>query len=81
VGCLLQTPRTYNAANFEDLSEVVRHVKSIHPGIPLAATGVSMGGYVIIFFFNCIVHALGKSCSFFFTEQFSITLTLRSFLV
>lgn len=46
-GMSLKTPRTYNAANFEDLSEVVRHVKSIHPGIPLAATGISMGGLVL----------------------------------
>jgi predicted alpha/beta-fold hydrolase len=47
VGSLFQTPRTYDAANFEDLSEVVKHVKSLNPGIPIAATGVSMGGYII----------------------------------
>jgi len=46
--CLFQTPRTYNAANFEDLSEVVRHVKSLNPGVPLAAAGVSLGGYVLM---------------------------------
>lgn len=46
-GMSLKTPRTYNAANFEDLSEVVRHVKSLHPGIPVAATGISMGGLVL----------------------------------
>jgi alpha-beta hydrolase superfamily lysophospholipase len=40
----------YNGANFEDLSEVVRHVKSLNPGIPVAATGVSMGGYIVIYF-------------------------------
>lgn len=49
MSCLFQTPRTYNAANFEDLSEVVRHVKILNPGIPLAAAGISMGGYVILY--------------------------------
>jgi hypothetical protein len=54
-GCLFQTARTYNAANFEDLSEVVRHVKMLNPGIPIAAAGVSMGGYVILYSKFCYV--------------------------
>lgn len=43
---LLQTPRTYCASKCDDLSEVVNHVRSLNPGIPLVAAGVSMGGYV-----------------------------------
>ncbi|KDR20893.1 phospholipase ABHD3-like isoform X2 [Zootermopsis nevadensis] len=46
-GMSLKTPRTYNAANFEDLSEAVRHVKILNPGIPVAAVGISMGGLVL----------------------------------
>ncbi|KAJ9582949.1 hypothetical protein L9F63_022710, partial [Diploptera punctata] len=43
-GISLMTSRTYCASKCDDLSEVVTHVKAINPGIPIAATGVSMGG-------------------------------------
>lgn len=39
-----QTPRTYCAANSDDLTEVVDYVKKIHPNVLLGATGISMGG-------------------------------------
>lgn len=41
---ILQTPRTYCACNYEDLTEVIDHVKSKYPESPLGCTAVSMGG-------------------------------------
>ncbi|KAL0124745.1 hypothetical protein PUN28_006536 [Cardiocondyla obscurior] len=46
-GLELKTPRTYNAANFDDLSEIIEHVKKLHPFAPLGATGISMGGLIL----------------------------------
>lgn len=40
----VQTPRTYCAANIDDLTEVVEYVHEKYPDAPLAATGISMGG-------------------------------------
>jgi len=34
----------YSAANYDDLSEVIEHVRKLHPHVPLGATGISMGG-------------------------------------
>lgn len=46
-GMKLKTSRTYCAANFEDVSEVIRHVKKSHPHVPLGAIGISMGGLIL----------------------------------
>ncbi|XP_043276395.1 phospholipase ABHD3 isoform X2 [Venturia canescens] len=46
-GVSLKTPRTYCASNCEDLSEVVEHVRKLHPNVPLGATGISMGGLIL----------------------------------
>lgn len=46
-GVQLKTPRTYCAANCDDLSEVVDHVRKLHPNVPLGATGISMGGLIL----------------------------------
>lgn len=46
-GLQLKTPRTYCAANSDDLSEVIEHVKKLHPHVPLGATGISMGGLIL----------------------------------
>ncbi|XP_012288886.1 phospholipase ABHD3 [Orussus abietinus] len=46
-GIKLKTPRMYCAANCEDLSEVVEHVKKLYPHAPLGATGISMGGLIL----------------------------------
>ncbi|XP_029679738.1 phospholipase ABHD3 isoform X2 [Formica exsecta] len=46
-GLKLKTPRTYNAANYDDLTEVVEHVRKRHPHVPLGATGISMGGLIL----------------------------------
>ncbi|XP_011701939.1 PREDICTED: phospholipase ABHD3 [Wasmannia auropunctata] len=46
-GLQLKTPRTYCAANYDDLSEVIEHVKKLHPHVPLGATGISMGGLIL----------------------------------
>lgn len=46
-GITLKTPRLYCAANCEDLLEVVRHVKKLHPDTRLGATGISMGGLIL----------------------------------
>uniref|UniRef100_A0A1B6EDK0 AB hydrolase-1 domain-containing protein n=1 Tax=Clastoptera arizonana TaxID=38151 RepID=A0A1B6EDK0_9HEMI len=46
-GITLKTPRTYCAANTEDLAEVVLHVHKLYPNASLAATGISMGGLIL----------------------------------
>ncbi|XP_077267081.1 abhydrolase domain containing Hydr1 [Temnothorax americanus] len=46
-GLELKTPRTYCAANYDDLSEVIEHVKKLYPHVPLGATGISMGGLIL----------------------------------
>ncbi|XP_034181993.1 abhydrolase domain containing Hydr1 isoform X2 [Osmia lignaria lignaria] len=46
-GVELKTPRMYCAANSDDLSEVIEHVKKIYPHVPLGATGISMGGLIL----------------------------------
>ncbi|KAI4879834.1 hypothetical protein NFI96_016478 [Prochilodus magdalenae] len=43
----LQTPRTYCAANTEDLEMVIEHVQKTHPAAPIMAAGVSMGGMML----------------------------------
>jgi predicted alpha/beta-fold hydrolase len=45
----VQTSRTYCAANIDDLSAVVGHVKKRYTGSQLFAVGVSLGGYVLVF--------------------------------
>lgn len=42
-----QTPRLYCAANVDDLTEVIAHIKKTHPNSKLGATGISMGGLVL----------------------------------
>ncbi|KAL1123579.1 hypothetical protein AAG570_002655 [Ranatra chinensis] len=46
-GISLKTPRTYCAANSEDMVEVIEHVKRRCPGAPIAGTGISMGGLIL----------------------------------
>lgn len=45
--CILQTPRLYCAANVEDVTEVIAHIKKTHPNSKLGATGISMGGLIL----------------------------------
>lgn len=52
-GITLKTPRLYCAANSEDLSEVIYHVKKLHPNVKLGATGVSMGGLILGNYLAC----------------------------
>ena len=42
-GLTLKSPRTYCAANSEDLSEIIDHVREKYPQAPLIAVGVSLG--------------------------------------
>ncbi|XP_062918662.1 phospholipase ABHD3 isoform X1 [Mobula hypostoma] len=44
----LLTPRTYCAANTEDLEMVILHVRNAFPEAPLMAAGVSMGGMLLL---------------------------------
>ncbi|XP_026765914.3 phospholipase ABHD3 [Pangasianodon hypophthalmus] len=43
----LLTPRTYCAANTEDLETVIEHVNNTYPTSPIMAAGVSMGGMML----------------------------------
>ncbi|KAI5626472.1 phospholipase ABHD3 [Silurus meridionalis] len=43
----LLTPRTYCAANTEDLEMVIEHVSKTYPSSPITAAGVSMGGMML----------------------------------
>lgn len=42
--CPTQTPRTYCAANTEDLETVIDHIQRAYEAAPIMAAGVSMGG-------------------------------------
>ncbi|XP_038248746.1 phospholipase ABHD3 isoform X2 [Dermochelys coriacea] len=44
-GETLLTPRTYCAANTQDLEAVIHHIHNIHASAPFMAAGVSMGGH------------------------------------
>jgi len=46
-GVPLKTPRTYCASNTDDVSEVIDHIKKLHPDSPLMALGVSLGGIIL----------------------------------
>ncbi|XP_014234259.1 phospholipase ABHD3-like [Trichogramma pretiosum] len=46
-GVKIKTPRFYCATSYEDLAEVIDHVKKLHPHISLGATGISMGGLLL----------------------------------
>ncbi|KAF4088669.1 hypothetical protein AMELA_G00057540 [Ameiurus melas] len=43
----LLTPRTYCAANTEDLEMVIEHISNTYPAAPIMAAGVSMGGMML----------------------------------
>lgn len=47
LGLCGQTPRLYCAANVDDLTEIIAHIKNCHPNSKLGATGVSMGGLIL----------------------------------
>ncbi|XP_030608159.1 phospholipase ABHD3 isoform X2 [Archocentrus centrarchus] len=46
-GETLLTPRTYCAANTEDLETVIEHIQKTYEAAPLMAAGVSMGGMML----------------------------------
>ncbi|KAJ0058967.1 hypothetical protein NL108_003308, partial [Boleophthalmus pectinirostris] len=46
-GETLLTPRTYCAANTEDLETVIEHIQKSYAAAPLMAAGVSMGGMML----------------------------------
>lgn len=43
----LQTPRTYCAANTDDLADILAHIKAKHPQAPVIAVGISLGGIIL----------------------------------
>ncbi|XP_039378235.1 phospholipase ABHD3 isoform X3 [Mauremys reevesii] len=47
-GETLLTPRTYCAANTEDLEAVIHHIHNMHASAPFMAAGVSMGGMLLL---------------------------------
>ncbi|XP_017328113.1 phospholipase ABHD3 isoform X2 [Ictalurus punctatus] len=57
----LLTPRTYCAANTEDLEMVIEHVNNTYPTAPIMAAGVSMGGTTSVSTNSASEHAGLKS--------------------
>ncbi|XP_046377501.1 phospholipase ABHD3-like [Haliotis rufescens] len=55
-GAQLLTPRTYCAADTEDLELVVSHIKATRPDAPVMGVGISLGGMIL---FNYLAK-LGK---------------------
>ncbi|MCI4376970.1 hypothetical protein PGIGA_G00198080 [Pangasianodon gigas] len=53
----LLTPRTYCAANTEDLETVIEHVNNTYPTTPIMAAGVSMGGMMLVNYLGRKGHA------------------------
>ena len=45
-GLTLKSPKTYSAANTDDLSEVIDHIKESFPDAPILAVGISLGEFV-----------------------------------
>ncbi|XP_067030371.1 phospholipase ABHD3-like [Acropora muricata] len=48
----LKTPRTFNAANTEDLKFVLSHINKSYPGSPIFGMGISMGGLIFMNYLN-----------------------------
>eukprot|EP00092_Neocalanus_flemingeri_P033261 GFUD01036168.1.p1 GENE.GFUD01036168.1~~GFUD01036168.1.p1 ORF type:complete len:403 (-),score=140.01 GFUD01036168.1:67-1275(-) len=46
-GLELKSPRTFCAANSDDLSEILDHLKVTYPEAPVVAVGVSLGGIML----------------------------------
>jgi len=46
-GLGLKSPRTYCAANSDDLSEILDHLKVKYPNAPVVAVGISLGGIIL----------------------------------
>jgi len=46
-GLGLKSPRTYCAANSDDLSEILDHLHQHYPGAPVVAVGISLGGIIL----------------------------------
>jgi len=48
----LKTPRTFCAANTEDLKFVLSHIHGIYPDSPILGMGISMGGMILMNYLN-----------------------------
>jgi len=46
-GLGLKSPRTYCAANTEDLSEILKCLKEKYPSAPIISVGISLGGIIL----------------------------------
>jgi len=46
-GLGLKSPRTYCAANSDDLSEILNHLKLRYPRAPVLGVGISLGGIIL----------------------------------
>ena len=47
-GLGLKSPRTYCAANSDDLSEILDYIKLTYPEAPVAVVGISLGRWNIL---------------------------------
>jgi len=53
-GHTLQTPRTYCAANSDDLKEILDHINHQYTKAPVVATGISLGGMILGNYLACM---------------------------
>lgn len=56
-GHQLKSPRTYCAANSDDLAEILEYINNKYPSAPVMAVGVSLGGVILGHYLTSMGHS------------------------